>query len=292
MTFNESEDKVTNKLIGYINCNQKNYLKKRIKCIKPKIIDVDYNVATICVIPQIMHLLVSDMNNNRLLVYDNKTFQVVRVITSINNTTLNAVALETNQKDRIYIANTITDSIFAVDLTFKLIQTFTPGNIINQKNQFLPIDIKYYNEQLYVCDFHYKRILKLNMNLHHEASYMLSYQPWKIEVCNNIACVRPNQLNMIYFYDIYQSFMLISKYDTLYNGPISSLNTMYFYQFNVNSKTFTCYDQNGKLLLNDNEVSLSNELLANVQFNSQATSFILFDNQFVLISAKKKLILI
>jgi hypothetical protein len=232
------------------------------------------------------------------LIYD-RNFTLIRTVTTINNTNINAISLETNQKDRIYIGNYSTNTVLSVDLNFKLMQTF--GSHFSQtaaalhstgspSSLFLPFDIKFYENFLYVCDFNNKRIIKLNSNLTVEASYMLTYQPWQVNILNSIACIRPSQLNILYFYDLNLSFTLKYKYDTLNNGPICTLNSFYFYQFNLNNKKFTCYDVNGKFLTDEEDSIVVGDLL-NVNFHSH-TTFILFDNQYILIGAQKKFVLI
>ena len=264
---------------------------KRIRSVKPKIIETDCTPYSLCILPN-NHLLASDFNNNRLLVYD-KNFILVRTITTINNILINAVSLETNQKDRIYIGNYSTNVLLSVDLNFKLMQTY--GTNISQSvvqpqttTLFLPFDIKFYENFLFICDFNNKRILKLNLNLSIEASYHVTYQPWQIKILNDIACIRPSQLNLIYFYDINASFSLKYKYDTLYNGPICTLDSRYFYQLNLSNKKFTCYDSTGRCLDEDQVVAMDDH--SNIIFHSHA-SCILFDNQFILVATQKRFIL-
>ena len=296
VNFSESTEMLKRSTIGSISYNQKNYLLKRLKSMKPKVIEIDCSPYSLCILPS-NNLLVSDFNNNRLLVYD-KNFVLIRTIATINNQVINAVSLETNQKDRIYIGNYSTNTMISVDLNFKLMQTFGSNishqpavtTINNNNTQFLPFDIKFYENFLFICDFNNKRIIKLNLNLTIEASFHLTYQPWMIKILNDIACVRPSQLNILYFYDINASFSLKYKYDTLYNGPICTLHSLYFYQLNLNNKKFCCYDMNGRYLTNEDQSIAVNDLI-NVNFHSH-TTFILFDNQFILIGAQKKFIII
>jgi hypothetical protein len=221
VNFCESTEMLNRSAIGSINYNQKNYLSKRLKSMKPQIIETDCSPYSLCILPN-NSLLVSDFNNNRLLVYD-KNFVLIRTIATINNQVINAVSLETNLRDRIYIGNYSTNMLISVDLNFKLMQTFgsnvshQPGvsTLNNNNTQFLPFDIKFYENFLFICDFNNKRILKLNLNLSIEASFYVTYQAWQIKILNDVACVRPKQLNILYFYDLNASFSLKYKYDTL-----------------------------------------------------------------------------
>lgn len=233
--FTASEMKIPFELVGELKrAHDTSDLKKLLKDGNIRTIDLNYRPSSICALPN--GNLLSCSNSDYLQLYDKD----LRLIDTISNVAKYALCVATNNRDRIYIPNRGIDAnqIVVTDLDLNKIKISNPGSVNN------PHGLSFYNGYIYVCDYSNKRIQKLTEELAFVQFYQLDFNPTQIKVHNDLACVRPYNLNFICFYEI-ENFTLKQKYEN-HGGTISEINGI-FYEYNHSNKKIYCYDRNGEL---------------------------------------------
>jgi hypothetical protein len=139
--------------------------------------------------------------------------------------------------------NYLNHRILMTDLDFNFIKSV--GSKGSQNCQFnTPIDICFSSSKFYISDHHNNRIQVYSKDFDFVTSFKVEYHPWKIKSTNSSICVVASNPNGIFFYDS-NDFRLIRNYNHL-AGRISQINSM-FYEFNHQTQTLSCYDENANL---------------------------------------------
>ncbi len=107
-----------------------------------------------------------------------------------------------------------------------------------------PYAICFTSSKFYICDYVNKRIQVYSKDFDFVTSYKVEYLPWKIKSTSSTICVEAVRPDGIYFYNS-NDFLLIRNYNHLF-GRISEINSM-FYEFNHQTQTMSCYDENANI---------------------------------------------
>ena len=189
-------------------------------------------------------------DNNLLLAYPVQRFlslhnphlSFIRQIDLIDYHLIQPRYLTTNDKTRIYIAQSDHHKITVTDLDFRLIREIgSKGDGVNQFNY--PLGIFWYQGSVFVCDCENKRIQKFTENLVYQESYSFDFKPLSLRVINNFACIRSNSEDFVYFYSL-NPLRLINKLNIFGHSAIFSTN-FWFYVFDSVPKELNSYDVMG-----------------------------------------------
>lgn len=194
-------------------------------------------------------------------------------IDQIDSHPLTPLSVATNGINSIYIAQE-TCEIIKTDFDFKLI------SIIGQ--QFaIPTKIIFYEGSLYVCDSYNFRLQELNEELILQESYALNFKPWKFNIIQNTACVRPIGETFVSFYNLKPFYFKAKVHDV--SGDILAFKS-WFYLFQNENSQFVCFDVNG-LIVEDVVIKIKKCI---------AFDAILYKNENVImaVTEEKKLILV
>ncbi len=201
-----------------------------------RIVTIDSHPTDVCVLSD-QQLLVADYIDEHLAIYDSD-FKLIRKIREINESSIKPLSLATNRIDKIYVLDYKNEKILSTDYNFKLLGFIQNTSLCNPDGMF------YYQNFLYICDITGKSIKKFDANLVLEDELRLDFKPLNIQIANsNLACIRPYELDGIYFYDI-EKFCLKLKYNHS-NGSIGVIKHENFYKFVFLKKKLYCFNKNG-----------------------------------------------
>ena len=110
-------------------------------------------------------------------------------------------------------------------MDFTCIKRFGSKGTTNGHLHF-PSGITYYDNFIYVCDLNNRRIQKFNENLIFQETLPLDFEPWNIQIANNVACIRPNEYAFTAFYQLNPFSFKIKVYDR--NDEIYSINSWFY----------------------------------------------------------------
>ena len=207
-----------------------------------EIIDLDYEIRGMCVLESHNSLLTCSSKHRCLTLFDKK-LKITRTIETIDAKPIVPRYIATNSRDKIFIVQSTLNKVTITDFEINFLKEVgTKGSECGQFD--CPLGICCYEQSVYVCDSLNKRIQKLNENLEYEDSFVVNYKPWEIKISNDYACIRPNDLENIFFYCL-ESFKLI-KVLSEGNGIIFC-STFWFYELSLN-KYITCYDLTGRFV--------------------------------------------
>lgn len=263
MVFSASDDEINSNIVGKFVLNDKLcdiYIREIFQSPNFKSQDLRSTTSNICIFPN-RRLLFCNYEIQDLTLFD-ENLNFIKSINLIDNKKFKCAIAVTNAKDRVYIANDTNNEIILTDLEFNKIKSFDLLQSIQAREKLVFIrGLCYVNECLYVSDYQNKCIQKLNSNLEFISVHHLDYNPWKIEVSNQVICV---QSYIIEFYDV-NTFDLKHKYEG-HNGSIAKFNSHFYEYYHKKGKLF-CYDKNGYL----NETIVMNRQFNNLFVNSMGS---------------------
>jgi len=158
------------------------------------------------------HIMVSCCDSGAINLYDHD-FNLIKKVTAINNQAFKCHSSTTNNKDRIFIADTINNRLLATDLNFQYLSSFT----IQQ-----PFGICF-KDYVFTCSYDESKIYKHDTNLQLMNAFSFANNPWQIKVNDDKAVV--SFANFIRIYDL-QTFsrLLVSIDIKYYSGNICLCN--------------------------------------------------------------------
>ena len=264
--------------------SKKYEIDKLIKCKKYNTINLNIQPNELCPLSN-GYLLATNQENNKCLSLYNENLSLVLTIDKINESSIQALFITTNNTDRIYINDYATHSIIMTDNELKLLKSI--GSINNILFKY-PSGVEYSNKKLFICDLYNKFIHKVDDNLEHIQSFELDYSPLQIKIsCDKTACVKPYTEEAIYFYEL-DTFLLKSKYDGHY-GNVSVIESL-FYEYSFKEHHLYCFNKNGEL---DESKKIELYHLKELLNDKKDGSLTLFDKKIIVTSmSKKKIILI
>ena len=259
-----------------------NHLLKKMDFESYEIIDQDYELHGLCWLEEPNYLIAASSKNHSLTIFDDR-FNITNEIHDFDGEIIVPRYIATNGRDKIYIVQSGYNKITVTDFKFKKLNEFggTKGSETNQLE--CPLGICYYNDSIYICDSKNKRIQKLSQELVFEDSFPLEFLPWEIKISNNYMCIRPNEYENIFFFNLCP-FKLI-KFVSNGNGVI--LNSKYWFYVLTMDKMLTCYDLCGQLV-----DRIFVKALKNVDISDGQVALECLENENLIISFKfnKKLI--
>jgi hypothetical protein len=183
------------------------------------------------------------LDDKCLTIYD-QNLNFIKQIDRINGEEFQPSSILANFNEKqFYICDNLNDRILITDFEFNFNKSV--GSKGSESCQFNgPFDICFSSPKFYICDFHNKRIQVYSKDFNFVTSFEVEYHPWKIKSTNSTICVEASDPDGIYFYNS-NDFNLIRNYNHL-EGRISQINSM-FYEFNHQTQTMSCYDENGNL---------------------------------------------
>ena len=245
--------------------------------------DAYYDVLDICVLPN-NFLLVS---NYRTLSVFNDKYKLIKSINAIDNKSFRASGIACDSsKGQIYISDHLTDQIIMTDLNLNKITSTKPS--ADNCNKVNSIESPcFYKNKLFVAYRLNKQIKRFNEDLYFEKSFELDYQPAQIKIANNIACVKPDEKNSLYFYDI-ETFKLKRTFN---NGlaRISQINENFF-EYCFDSKKIYCYSEDGELseIIDISRLGIKNYSDGNFENFKWNGNLVYFNSNLVLSTQKAK----
>ena len=260
--------------------SKNNKIQDKLKSGTVEIKDSYDQIIDLCVLPN-NTLLAS---NYRTLNLFNDKFELIKTIDSIDNKSFRISGIACDFYNlHVYLSNHLNDEIIMTDMNLKKLKTTD----LTEKNQISSIESPcFYNNKLFVPYRLKKEIKRFSENLILQKSFLLDYQPAQVKIANNLACVKPDEKTLLYFYDI-DSFRLKSIFNNGI-GRISEINGFVFdYCFNLN-KIF-CFNKNGELInvikfdkINNNDNSKWDETM---KYNG---NIIYFNSNIVLTAQNEK----
>ena len=205
--------------------SKNNKIQDKLKSGTVEIKDSYDQIIDLCVLPN-NTLLAS---NYRTLNLFNDKFELIKTIDSIDNKSFRISGIACDFYNlHVYLSNHLNDEIIMTDMNLKKLKTTD----LTEKNQISSIESPcFYNNQLFVPYRLKKEIKRFSENLILQKSFLLDYQPAQVKIANNLACVKPDEKTLLYFYDI-DSFRLKSIFNNGI-GRISEINGFVFdYCFN------------------------------------------------------------
>ncbi len=233
-------------MLGKIYLDNKNKsitVEDLLKNGEKHVYDLDSKPCDICLKED--EIIISHWDDKCLKIYD-KDLNFIKRVDQINEEEFGPFEILANfEKKQFYICDNLNDRILITDLDFNFIKSV--GSKGSGNCQFNgPYDICFSNSKFYICDFLNKRIQVYSKDFDFLTPLKVEYYPWKIKSTNSTICVVANNQNGIYFYNS-NDFHLIRNYNHFdFLGRISQINSM-FYEFNHQTKTVSCYDENANL---------------------------------------------
>jgi hypothetical protein len=169
-------------------------------------------------------------------------------------------------------------------MDFTCIKRFGSKGTTNGHLHF-PSGITYYDNFIYVCDLNNRRIQKFNENLIFQETLPLDFEPWNIQIANNVACIRPNEYAFTAFYQLNPFSFKIKVYDR--NDEIYSINS-WFYMYRKLKKNICCYDINGNCVFK-RVLTIEDDLLDD---RTQSYSIGYFNKKLMIGASKTKKLII
>jgi hypothetical protein len=197
------------------------------------------------------------LSNNRVLVSNyhkpyfsifDENFELIKNYENIEDIpddlkTINYLSISSDQIDKIFL--TTTNSVIQTDFKFKSFK------MLKDEIRFKYLSNCSYsakNGYLYICDCLNKTIHILDRNLESKDTYILFYQPLKIEILNETICVMPQydcrEINCLHFYDLNTfNFIFILNFD--HYGPMGTFGSSFFSFYDYENSKLHLIQQNG-----------------------------------------------
>jgi hypothetical protein len=242
--INISKEKFNEDSLGkiYLDKNTKSVIVgDLLKNGEKHVYDLDYNPYDICLKED--QIIISYYEDKCLKIYD-KDLNFIKRVDRINGEEFGPIGILANfEKKQFYICDYFNDRILITDLDFNFIKSV--GSKGSQNCQFNgPYDICFSSSKFFICDLNNKRVQVYSKDFDFVTSFKVEYKPWNIKSTNITICVEAYSPDGIYFYNS-NDFHLIRNYNR-YVGRISRINSM-FYEFNHETQTVSCYDENANL---------------------------------------------
>ena len=211
----------------------------------------------------------------------NENLKCVKRIDKINGEKFSPIGIALQLKEKkLFLADNMNHRIIMTDLEINFLKSIgSSGTGINQF--YLPHDLCLHNYNLYVCDYSNKRIQVYNTELIFSKSLIVNYLPWQIKTSNSLLFVQSNG-NGLFIYNL-NDFSLLKKFE---HGQCR-LSKFYsdIYEFNHQTKTLFCFDENANL---KKETSITS---VNENFKSVwEGKFFVFSRAFLLVLCSKGII--
>ncbi len=232
-----------------------------------QVLDKNIRVNDLCLLPG-DKILAACCNQHKMILY-NKDFDTIKSIDKLNEKIFSPLSLASNDYDeRIYICDSFNQKILMTDLDFNVIGEYgSYGN--EEENVRYPNGIFCYKHHLYISDRGNNRIVKITNYLKHLQSFKVDFQPSKIIISNDLACIKSVNTNSLYFYDLsYPPYFNFKFQYEEHNGTISIMNSK-FYEFHSKKRKIHCFDINGVLETSLNIKPFKHEL----EFGAGATFY-------------------
>lgn len=295
-----SESKINNSLIGELvtkhsNINVDNIklrnsevIKNAIKKSKFEEIDLLHSFDDFCILPKNM-LAFTNASDRNVSIYD-QYFNLKKIVNIIGNMReFEPRGITINEKNEIYLTDSLNHRIIMTDLEFDPIKTF--GSLGSNTDEFMrPCGIRFKSHQVCVCDLGNKRIQIFDENLEYIMnSIQLEQFPFRIEISDDFFCISSSihlqSINDKFGFYSRDTFELSSPETEIF-GRINKINE-YFYIFDFNSKKFACHDKNGNFVENIGIKNLDEFIDASVV---DGVLFIFNDNLYFRCYTKRKLL--
>jgi hypothetical protein len=187
-------------------------------------------------------IIITHWDDECLGIYD-KDLNFIKRVDKINGNEFHPSTILANFDEKIfYICDMYTHRILMTDFDFNFIKSVSAGSENYKFND--SSDICFSSSKFYVSDYDDRRIQVYSKYFDFLKSFKVEYNPCKIKCTNAIICVVADNPDGIYFYNS-NDFNLIRNYNHS-SGRISQINSM-FYEFNHETQTVSCYDENANL---------------------------------------------
>ncbi len=206
-----------------------------------QIYDLDSKPYNICFKED--QIIITHWNDECLGIYD-KDLNFIKRVHKINGNEFHPSTILANYDEKqFYICDMYAHRILMTDFDFNFIKSVGSKGLENcQFND--PYDICFSSSKFYISEYDDRRIQVYSKDFDFVTSFKVEYNPCKIKSTNSIICVVADNPDGIYFYDS-NDFNLIRNYNHS-SGRISQINSM-FYEFNHETQTVSCYDENANL---------------------------------------------
>ncbi len=148
---------------------------------RPEYVELDYRPSQILKLDD-TRILVSSVKDKILALYDHK-LNLTKKIQKINSACFAPCGLATSQDGSVFMANVMDGTLMKLNKDFELVKAISnPYNIPYT-------DIQIHRNLIYACIGHLKRIDVLSLDLVLLHSHHLDYEPYRVRIVNDTACV-------------------------------------------------------------------------------------------------------